>query len=194
MISGKSVLAIIPARAGSRRCPEKNWTAYKNKSTGEMHGLIEWAILHAKGSKYIDTICISSDSEIILSYAKPPIIGIRRPDYLSTDSATSEAVIVHALHGTSILGENIVLLHDLFCLLQPTSPLRTSTDIDAALELSVQTGNRVVSCRQDRSRNGAIYVSPTTRFLSDLSLDRAESFPMPDARSLDIDLPEHFNL
>ncbi len=194
MISGKSCLAIIPARAGSLRCPEKNWTAYRNKSTGEMLPLIAWAIKHAQGSKYIDTICISSDSDIILAYAKPPIIAIRRPAYLSTDSATSEALIVHALYASNLLGENVLPFHDLFCLLQPTSPLRTPADIDSCLQLSVTTNSRVVSVNPDRARNGAVYISPTLKFLSDLSLDRAQSYVMPDARSLDIDLHEHFNL
>jgi len=193
MISGKSVLAIIPAREGSRRCPEKNWTIYRNKSTGEMFTLIEWAIKHAQASKYIDTIAISSDSDLILAYAKPPIIPIRRPDYLSTSSATSEAVIVHTLYSTSSLGEPLLPLHDLFVLLQPTSPLRTAQDIDSCLQLCISTGHRVVSTTPSCQRNGAVYTSPTTLFLSDLSFDRAESYFMPLNRSLDIDNPADFN-
>lgn len=192
MISGKSVLAIIPARAGSVRCPEKNWTLYKNKSTGEIDSLIGWAISHAKGSKYIDTICIASDSEIILNYAKPPMIGIRLPEYIA--NGTSEAAIAFVLYAHPQLGDPVPF-HDLFVLLQPTSPLRLPADIDACLELTISSGNRVVSVRADgRVRNGAIYTSHTHRFLSDLSLSRAETYAMPSDRSLDIDLPSDFSL
>src|SRR3990167_10834688 len=86
-INNKTVLAIIPARIGSRRVPLKNLTIYKGRA------LIEWAIRHAQFSEYIDTICISSDSDEILAYAKPPIIPIKRPNYLASDTASSEAVI-----------------------------------------------------------------------------------------------------
>lgn len=192
MISGKSVLAIIPARAGSKRCPEKNWTIYQNKTTREMQPLIAWAIKSAQGSKYIDTIAISSDSEIILNYAKPPIIPIRRPAHLASDYSTSEAVIAHALYSLTAMGEPTIPHHDLFCLLQPTSPLRLPSDIDSALEIAIRVSGRVVSTSPNRQRNGAVYVSPTTTFLSDLSLQKAESFIMPAERSLDIDSPEDF--
>ena len=158
MISGKSVLALIPAREGSKRCPEKNWTLYINKSTGKGMGLIEWAIEHARGSKYIDTIAISSDSEIILNYARPPIITIRRPAHLASDHATSEAVIVHALYSLTSLGELHIPPHDLLVLLQPTSPLRESQDIDACLEIAVQSSQAVTSTDPHHRLNGAVYV------------------------------------
>src|SRR5512147_1200966 len=130
MIEGKSVLAIIPARQGSKRCPDKNITLFR---VGNNYlPLIQHAILHAQASKYIDTICISSDSDAILAYAKPPIIPIKRPAHLASDSASSEAVIVHALYSTT-LGELTLPFHDLFVLLQPTSPYRTALDIDTCL-------------------------------------------------------------
>src|SRR3990167_6898379 len=96
-IQGKSVLAIIPAREGSRRVPLKNLTLYRGTP------LIAHAINHAQGSKYIDTIVISSDSPAILSYARAPIIALPRPPHLASDYATSEAVIVHALYATNPL-------------------------------------------------------------------------------------------
>src|SRR5512147_1699531 len=127
MIEGKSVLAIIPARQGSKRCPDKNITLFR---VGNNYlPLIQHAINHAQASKYIDTICISSDSDQILTYAKPPIIPIKRPAHLASDS-----VIVHALYSTTHLGEPILPFYDLFVLLQPTSPYRTAQDIDSCLE------------------------------------------------------------
>ena len=123
---------------------------------------------------------------------KCPIIGIARPPHLSSDHATSEAVIAHALYSLTALGEPTIPHHDLFVLLQPTSPLRLPSDIDSALQLAASSGNRIVSTTPDRRRNGAIYIFPTTAFLSDLSLNRAESYIMPPERSLDIDQPSDF--
>jgi len=187
MISGKSVLAIIPAREGSRRCPEKNWTIYKNKTTGEMHGLIEWAILHALGSKYIDNIAIASDSDIILSYAKPPIISVRLPPHIA--AGTSEAAIAYTLYSSTSLGELQTPFHDLFCLLQPTSPNRLPSDIDACIERAP-----CVSVTPNGPRNGAVYAWPTLSFLSSLNLGGSNRYTMPLDRSLDIDHPSDFDL
>ena len=194
MINGKTVLAIVPARQGSRRCPDKNITLYRGRT------LMEWAVLHAQWSEYSDTICISSDSDEILKYAIPPIIRIKRPAHLSTDIASSESVIVHALYSCNTLGENIVPFHDIFVLLQPTSPLRTPNDIDSCLELAVKdimfggmdTISTVASTDEARKLNGAVYVSQTLRFLSKLDLDAHTFYKMPNSRSLDINYPEDF--
>lgn len=191
MISGKSVLAIIPAREGSKRCPEKNWTIYTNKSTGRSLPLISWAIEHAKSSKYIDTIAISSDSDLILAYAKPPIIPIKRPAHLASDLATSEAVIAHAIYSLQAFGEHSIPPHDIIALLQPTSPLRTAADIDACIEQSSSRSIGITSCRPNRTLNGAVYAIPSSRFLSTLKL-QGDFYIMPDDRSLDIDTPEDF--
>ena len=193
MISGKSVLAIIPARQGSKRCPDKNITLYKNKSTGEILPLIAWAIKHATGSKYIDTIAIASDSPHILNYAIPPIRRILLPAHIA--NGTSEATIAFCLYSCTQLGEPSLPFHDLFVLLQPTSPNRLPQDIDAALQLTAKTGHRTITTRSDTNqRNGAVYCSPSSTFLSDLSLSRAQPIPMPPHRSLDIDSPSDFNL
>ena len=189
MISGKSVLAIIPAREGSRRCPEKNWTIYTNKSTGKSDSLIGWAISHARASKYIDTIAISSDSDLILNYAKPPIIPVRLPAHIAEGS--SESAIAFTLYFIPQIGEHHIPHHDLLVLLQPTSPLRLPSDIDACIELSSARDIGITSCRPDRSLNGAVYSCPTTRFLSTLKLG-GDYYVMPHDRSLDIDLPVDF--
>lgn len=191
-INNKTVLAIIPARQGSRRCPDKNITLYNGRT------LIEWAILQAQYSEYIDTIAISSDSSEILAYAKAPIISIKRPIYLGTDRASSESVIVHALYACNQLGELNIPHHDLFVLLQPTSPLRTPNDIDSALELAFSSGMfsstilTVASINEQGKLNGAVYVSETQRFLSELNLTANTHYKMPDSRSLDINYPQDF--
>ena len=63
MIQGQSVLALIPARAGSKRVPDKNLRPYRGKP------LLQWAIEGARGSKYIDMLVVSSDSPRILEMA-----------------------------------------------------------------------------------------------------------------------------
>jgi len=72
-IDGKTVLAVIPARSGSKRCPGKNFRLYKGKT------LIAWAWDAAKASKYIDTVKLSTDDD--------------RPPELCTDTASSEDVM-----------------------------------------------------------------------------------------------------
>ena len=183
MILNNSVLAIVPAREGSRRVPLKNLTLFRGKP------LIQWTIDQAKESKYIDRIIISSDSPAILNYAKPPIIGITRPNYLASDYATSEAVIAHVLYRR-------IALPDFFILLQPTSPLRTATDIDTCIERAAIHSGQCISYNEYGKRNGAIYVSNTEQFLASLSLEDkrfgADCYQMPNDRSLDIDYPEDF--
>ena len=185
-IQGKSVLAIIPAREGSRRVPLKNITLYRGKP------LIQHAIDHAQGSKYIDTIVVSSDSQAILIYAKPPVIALQRPAHIACDNATSEAVIVHTLYATNPLADPCVPLHDYFILLQPTSPLRTPEDIDACLELALKSHGRAVTVNESGLLNGAAYACETTKFLATLSIGAPARYTMPNSRSLDIDTPEDF--
>ena len=187
MISGKSVLAIIPAREGSKRIPLKNLTIYRGKP------LIQHAIDHAAGSEYIDSIIISSDSDAIIQYAfqkcAKGLSWIKRPDYLASDFASSEAVVAHVIH-------HCEPLPDYFVLLQPTSPLRTSADIDTCIRRAHQGKGQCISYDPYGKRNGAIYVSSSHSFLSSLSLeDRrfgAEALNMPLERSLDIDYEEDF--
>src|SRR3990167_2322150 len=186
-INNKTVLAIIPARIGSRRVPLKNLTLYKGRA------LIEWAIRHAQFSEYIDTIAISSDSDEILYFAKPPIIPIKRPAYLSSDTASSEAVIVHALYSCNQLGELIIPFHDSLVLRQPTPPSRLPSDIDSCLELAEARHGRALSVNESGARNGAVYVALATLFLSKLDLEAPGAhYSMPNSRSLDIDYSEDF--
>ena len=156
MISGKSVLAIIPAREGSKRIPLKNLTIYRGKP------LIQHAIDHALGSQLIDEIAISSDSSAILKYAIGNIRAIKRPDYLASDHATSEALIAHTLY-------SLERIPDFFVLLQPTSPLRTPADIDTCITRAHTGRSQCISYDPFGKRNGAVFVSSSSTFLSSLS-------------------------
>lgn len=117
MINGKTVIAVIPARSGSKRCPNKNFREYKGKT------LIAWAWDAAKESKYIDTVKLSLDDD--------------RPPELCTDTASSEDVMRYHQ------AENP---HDWVVLLQPTSPNRTVEDIDGCIERAQMGFSCVSTC------------------------------------------------
>ena len=91
--------------------------------------MIQWSIDAAHASKYISKIVVSTDNEEIAGLCEELEIDLLwRPDYLSTDKAKSDDVLIHAIK--SMQGKyNFVIL------LQPTSPLRTTKDIDMAIEL-----------------------------------------------------------
>ena len=127
MIDGESILAVIPARGGSKRLPNKNILDLAEKP------LIAWSIEAGLNSKYIDTVVVSSDSDEILDISKK--IGtdiIKRPDELASDTASSFDAIKHAIKNTMETFDYVILL-------QPTSPLRNNCHIDEAFELLIKT-------------------------------------------------------
>ena len=141
MLGDKTFLAVIPARGASKRVPRKNALLLGDKP------LIAWSIEAAKKSRYIDTVVVSSDDDEILSIAKE--FGadmLKRPKELATDSATTFDTIVHVI-------ENVEKSYEYIVLLQPTSPLRESVDIDEAIEMLEQKGaDGVVSvCEMEHS-------------------------------------------
>lgn len=121
----KRFLAIIPARGGSKGLPKKNILDLAGKP------LIAWTIEASLEAKKISKTVVSSDNHEILELSKTHGADILiRPEELSTDTASSESVIEHALN--HIEGE-----YDYVVLLQPTSPLRSSKDIDKAIDKMV---------------------------------------------------------
>ncbi|MDB2696967.1 acylneuraminate cytidylyltransferase family protein, partial [Alphaproteobacteria bacterium] len=118
----KRVLSIIPARAGSKRLPRKNLIDLAGRP------LIAWTIEASLNSKYITKTVVSSDSEEILKIAKEYGADIiKRPSVLANDTASSESVVAHAL-------ESIEEEFNFVVLLQATSPLRNTKDIDNSFE------------------------------------------------------------
>ncbi len=122
----KRVLSIIPARGGSKGIPRKNIV----NLSGEP--LIAWTINESLKSKYISKTIVSSDDNEILHISKKyGADTIKRPADLSNDFSTSESVATHVLKDLSSHNEEF----DVLVLLQPTSPLRTFSDIDKALDI-----------------------------------------------------------
>ena len=123
MIANRRVLAVITARGASKGVPGKNLKTLAGCP------LIEWSILAARGSKYIDRLILSSEDAEIIAVAR----GLKcevpfvRSAALAADSTPSVDVVLDAV--------NEVPGYDIVVLLQPTSPLRTADDIDCTLVL-----------------------------------------------------------
>ena len=164
MINGKTVLAVIPARSGSKRCPGKNFRDYRGKP------LWRWAWDAAGQSKYLDLFIVSRDED--------------RPPELCTDDATCEDVLrYHAAQAP----------HDWLVLLQPTSPLRTAEDIDRTIEKAVLNGWGAISTYRYKT-NGAVYVAtPAWLAEHEFSHAGLAKYEMEESHSLDINEPEDFD-
>lgn len=122
MKQNKRIVAIIPARGGSKGIPKKNIMDFCGKP------LIAWTIQQALGSAYIDEVYVSSDDADILRISKKfGAKGIVRPRSLARDTSSTEDALIHAL--SSISGDVSIVVF-----LQATSPLRTASDIDKAIE------------------------------------------------------------
>ncbi len=214
MISGKSVLAVIPARGGSKGVPRKNIRIVAGLP------LIAWSILEASKSGYIDRLILSSDDEEIISVARQYNceVPFRRPSELAGDTISGIEPIIHAINA-------IETRYDYVVLLQPTSPLRLSEDIDGCLAKCVNAGapacisvtesdkspqwmfylndsdqllpvikrKNMILLRQNLSQayalNGAVYTAKIGWFLECRTFVSrgAVAYKMPKERSIDID-------
>ncbi|GFE58479.1 cytidylyltransferase domain-containing protein [Geobacter sp. AOG1] len=127
MINRKRVLAVIPARGGSKGLPGKNIKELCGKP------LIAWSIEAGRESRYIDRLVVSTDSDEIANIARSygAEVPFKRPEYLATDTATTFAVLQHALEYYQYSRQEVF---DYLVLLEPTSPLREISDIEKALE------------------------------------------------------------
>ena len=221
MINNKTVLAIIPARGGSKGLPKKNILPLAGKP------LIAWTIKAASSSKYIDRFILSTDSHEIVNVAKQyncevPFI---RPGNFAADESSGNDVVLHAI-------ETIDDEYDIVMVLQPTSPLRSAKDIDQALEVmnhkmfhslvSVCQSSKplhwhqtieddvtlkpvfprksVPSNRQNMPityiPNGALFIALTDYFKVEKTFYTEKTFAyiMPTERSVDIDIQIDFIL
>ena len=214
-----SILALIPARGGSKGIPRKN--------IKELYGkpLIAWSIEVALNADFVDHVVVSTDdeeiAEIALDYgAEVPFL---RPSEFAKDETPGIAPILHALELFPEV-EQILLL-------QPTSPLRTSEDIDGIVQMSLErkassvvsicespkhpnwmffcgedkklypfTDDPIATRRQDLPKvytvNGALYIAKTKWLKQNQSFFALETlgYLMPAERSTDIDTPLDWEL
>lgn len=209
------VLALIPARGGSKGVPGKNIRDVAGRP------LIAWTIEAARQATCTDRVVVSSDDAAILAVARAwgAEVPFVRPPELARDETPGIDVVLHALACLPDV-EWVVLL-------QPTSPLRTAQDIDAAVARCREAGapacvsvteaqtppwwmfrlsaeGRLQSFLPDRERpqrrqdapplyalNGAVYVAQTDWLRQTRSFLTAETvaYAMPAERSVDIDTP-----
>jgi len=125
MIDGKRVLAIVPARKGSKGLPLKNIRPLGGKP------LLAWPIAAARASAHVDRVIISTDdqgfADIAVAHgAEAPFL---RPAEMASDTAPSIDFILHAVDTLAAAGD----VFDYLVLLEPTSPLTEGADVDAAL-------------------------------------------------------------
>lgn len=212
-----NILAIIPARGGSKGIPQKNLC------TLGAHSLVGRAILEAKKSTRINKLILSSDDMGIIEEAKKydcevPFI---RPKFLAEDHSSGIDPVIHALHE--------FMDYDVIVLLQPTSPFRQVEDIDKCIEMFFENEGKssVVSVNEldkkpdwmfymnseqslipilenakiNKNRqaykksyilNGAVYVSSRELLLKERSFMTPDTraYIMPKWRSIDIDTPQ----
>lgn len=214
---GCKVLAIIPARGGSKGLPGKNIKPLCGKP------LIAYTIEAALAAKSVERVILTTDDESIATAARKYGVEVpfMRPTELAQDDSSAVDVYRYTLER---LNKGCSAAYDEFVVLQPTSPLRTASDIDAAIDLfrSRKADSVISVCEADhppiwakkidgegvlrdyftessgvKNRqkipvafmpNGAIYV------LKSMLLDRGtyysdRTFPykMPVERSIDID-------
>ena len=211
----KKLLAIIPARAGSKGIKNKNRIIFFGKP------LIHWTIIESLKCTYLDKIIVSTDDKKILSldknYKDPRLFFEKRPGNLTTDKSMIFSTIKNILN-TNIKYENVILL-------QPDSPLRKVFHINNSIKNFYST--KAISCvsvtktkkppelfykinkkgfirnefllgqksknKQDFDYfyeiNGAIYISKVKDFLKNKSFlsDKTSTFEMKKNYSVDID-------
>lgn len=126
VLNTNPVIGLIPARGGSKGVPRKNMRVMAGKP------LIDFSILAAQQSHYIDSVYVSSDDQAILRHAQTiGATGIVRPDEFASDTASAIEVVNHfiGMLPNALLQEDPYIVY-----LQPTSPFRTTRHIDEALE------------------------------------------------------------
>ncbi|MFC2121398.1 cytidylyltransferase domain-containing protein [Bacteroidota bacterium] len=121
----KKIIAIIPARGGSKGIPGKNIIEVAGRP------LISWSIIQAINTKSIIDVYVSTNDKEIANISKQYGAKIIwRPDELSNDVSTSESAIIHAVE---YLQNRLKIKPDIIVFLQATSPLRNPTDIDNSI-------------------------------------------------------------
>ncbi|NUT60281.1 MULTISPECIES: acylneuraminate cytidylyltransferase family protein [unclassified Herbaspirillum] len=145
-IQDHRIVAIIPARGGSKGIPKKNIHMLAGKP------LITHTIEQALHSELVSLVVVSTDDERIAEISR--MAGaqvIHRPVDLSNDTASSESALVHAIKQ---LANDHDISPELVVFLQCTSPLRHPHDID-----------RAIRTLREKGADSLLSVSPSHRFL-----------------------------
>jgi CMP-N,N'-diacetyllegionaminic acid synthase len=124
-------LGLIPARGGSKGVPRKNIRLLRGRP------LLEYTTESALGAQKLSRVVLSTDDEEIAELGRRCGVEVpfMRPKELAQDDTPSLPVVQHALTTLEASGS----YYDAVCLLQPTSPLRKSSDIDGCIDLLART-------------------------------------------------------
>lgn len=127
MINNSRILCIVPARSGSKGLPDKNIRMIGGKP------LLAWPIAAALGSSYVDRVVISTDSQkyadvAVAAGADAPFL---RPAELASDHSPSIDFILYTIDRLARMGDH----YDWLLLLEPTSPLTETEDVDLAISM-----------------------------------------------------------
>jgi CMP-N,N'-diacetyllegionaminic acid synthase len=143
-----TLLAIVPARAGSKGVPGKN------KALIAGIPMIDYTIAAVKGSRAVTGIVVTSDDPYILGLYidDKAILTVKRPSAIARDDSRTADAVAHSLEKWAAAGKE---LPDAILLAQPTTPLRTASDIDRAFELFEHHGREPVisACRAEGIRH-----------------------------------------
>lgn len=121
MIKGKKIVSLIPLRGGSKSIPYKNIKEMAGKP------LCFWVLKAATESKYIDEVWVSTDDKKIKDVVLSFDLGVKvidRPAEFAQDTSSTESVMLHFAEYVDF---------DILNLIQATSPLTTSEDLDRAI-------------------------------------------------------------
>uniref|UniRef100_A0A7V3N452 Acylneuraminate cytidylyltransferase family protein n=1 Tax=candidate division CPR3 bacterium TaxID=2268181 RepID=A0A7V3N452_UNCC3 len=217
------ILALVPARGGSKGVPHKNIKELAGKP------LIAYTIEEARKSKYISRIVVSTDDPRIARIATKygAEVPFLRPKRLAKDNTPTLPVLRHAIE---YLMQEEGYSPEVVVLLQPTTPLRTHKSIDRGIEMFFKNNRQTLISvtqvkenpywmkvlrgrflypfiktsakylrRQDLPRvyllNGALYITETRKLMrTDPFNGKAIGFVMDRSESLDIDEEEDFLL
>ncbi len=134
---------VIPARGGSKGIPGKNIKPLCGKP------LIAYSVEVARQLADDRDICVTTDDERIAQVVKNMGLDVpfMRPDYLATDGCGTYEVLLHAVKFYEELGRD----YDTLVLLQPTSPMRTAEDVQAAIDAYTPDIDMVVTVTEAAS-------------------------------------------
>ncbi|WP_051385975.1 cytidylyltransferase domain-containing protein [Actinokineospora inagensis] len=123
----REVVAVVTARGGSVGFPGKNLALFRGTP------LVTHTVLTAAAARGVDRVVVSTDDDDIARAAGDAEV-VRRPPVLSTSESRSVDAVVHAADALGLPDSSVIVL------LQPTSPLRSTADVEECLALH---GDRV---------------------------------------------------
>jgi len=167
----EKILAIIPARGGSKGVPKKNIRELNGKP------LIAYTIEAAQNSKYVDRLVVSTDSQEIadISINFGADVPFLRPSYLATDSAKALGVVKHMLFEIEKF-DNIN--YSIILYLEPPAPFRTAEDIDRCVELFIKKRpDSVVSVNEANQYHPILMKKISNNYLEPIWKSEPEGVP-----------------